>query len=1042
MKYCPACQRQYPTTQRFCLEDGRQLALRDPYHLVGRTLADKYRLDELVGIGGMGAVYSAHHLTIDRRVAIKILQPNIAVGNERMLELFEREARMAGHLTHENIANVVDAGRTTDGLAYIAMEWLEGHTLEEEIEVRRRFSFEATGEILAQIAAALDAAHAKRIVHRDLKPANIMLVKRPDWGPNFEEDAPAQVKVLDFGIAKVISETTGASVSAPMGTPHYASPEQLRTGGQIDGRSDIYSLGVVLFRMLTGQFPFESNALHEVIQRQLNEPPPLLRTLRPDAPEQLEVLISRLLAKQPDERPQRARDVVDLYFQAIGVSIEANRASANSRTGSQWSMARFDEATHLDQPQPTATSLSRTTTFLKTRRSRLLAGLLLLLVVAGGVASYQKYRGRVASVRRHLAIGTFQNLSSDRELDGLERIAPELLVAKLSSVRGLQIMSPAQMRDAVNKQSGGAGRSADTGALLEEASRAGAGAAVLGSISRNGSRFRLDGRIEDVPGGGVFFADFVEGARVEDIFDMIDALAAKIAGAYKLTIEDTRRVADLTTRSYQALQFYQAGCDRLLAHDFEPAVRNLENATKIDPNFALAHVQLGRALKLSGNRAGAKEAFAKAMALRQRTGEYDRLLIDGYYQLTAQNDRAKASASFEQLLVRYPRDKGALHALTEIYRDLKQYDRSIAYGRLALTIDPQFGAVWNAIGYTYLLTHDHVNAIDAFKRYAEAEPGNPNPHDSLGDTYTEAGLYDEALAAYQRSFEIQPNFYDYSALWKRAEVFFLKGDHVQSVTNAEQFLRNTTEANRRLGEQTLARVELYRGSLARARDHFSRAREAARRSESKGPEADTLLREASLLSGLGQYDKALKLVNEVRLLTPQSRNWIGPLVLTLALSGKTDKAQQEFTAQGLKTPSPLDFELRARRAQSRGEYQTAIGLWTNLRAQMPAVSRNFELALAYLGAGQGGAAEGELREFLKARPVPDLGSTSPINPFYDTRYILGHFAMARASEVLNKSDQAKEYYRRFLSFWGDADFKLEEIGQAKARLRVLVGEGK
>jgi len=269
MKYCPACQRQYPTNQRFCLEDGRPLALQDPYHLAGKTLAGKYQLDELVGIGGMGAVYSAHHLTIDRRVAVKILQPNLAVGNTRMLELFEREAKMAGHLAHENIANIVDAGRTPEGLAYIAMEWLEGKTLEEELEVQRRFSPEITGEIVAQVAAALDAAHAKRIVHRDLKPANIMLVKRADWGA----DAPPQVKVLDFGIAKVISDTTGASVSAPMGTPHYASPEQFRTGGQIDGRSDIYSLGVVMFRMLTGQYPFSGNAIQELIQRLKEQKP-------------------------------------------------------------------------------------------------------------------------------------------------------------------------------------------------------------------------------------------------------------------------------------------------------------------------------------------------------------------------------------------------------------------------------------------------------------------------------------------------------------------------------------------------------------------------------------------------------------------------------------------------------------------------------------------------------------------------------------------------------------------------------------------------
>src|ERR1051326_298499 len=309
MKYCPKCQRTYSLTQRFCLEDGQPLLLQDPYHLVGRTLVDKYRIDALVGIGGMGAVYSAHHLGIDRHVAVKILQPNVVFGNERVIGLFEREAKMTGNLTHENIASVIDAGRTADGIAYIAMEWLEGRTLEETLTTHGPMSFEQAGEILRQIAAALEAAHAKRIIHRDLKPANVMLVKR--------SDGREQVKVLDFGIAKVLSETTASPVSAPMGTPHYASPEQFHAGGHIDGRADIYSLGVMLYQMLTGALPFHTTSVHELIRLQLTALPPPIRHLRPDASPELENLVSRLLAKDPNERPQRAGEIPALYARAI-----------------------------------------------------------------------------------------------------------------------------------------------------------------------------------------------------------------------------------------------------------------------------------------------------------------------------------------------------------------------------------------------------------------------------------------------------------------------------------------------------------------------------------------------------------------------------------------------------------------------------------------------------------------------------------------------------------------------------------------------------
>src|SRR5215470_468990 len=309
MKYCRTCQRSYPVTQRFCTEDGVLLSFEDPYHLVGSVLAERYRLDALAGIGGMGAVYSAHHLALDRRVAFKILQPNIAVRNGRLLELFEREAKTAAQLTHENIIVVLDAGRASDNLAYIAMEWLEGRTLAEEIVARERLDYGRVMEILRQVAAALEAAHAARVVHRDLKPTNIMLVRQPD-GRDL-------VKVLDFGLAKVINETAVSSVSAVMGTPIYASPEQLRLGGRIDARSDIYSLGVVLYEALTGLPPFNATSVHEMIRLHLSAPPPPLRKSRPDAPPALESLINRLLAKDPEERPQRARQIPEIFESAF-----------------------------------------------------------------------------------------------------------------------------------------------------------------------------------------------------------------------------------------------------------------------------------------------------------------------------------------------------------------------------------------------------------------------------------------------------------------------------------------------------------------------------------------------------------------------------------------------------------------------------------------------------------------------------------------------------------------------------------------------------
>lgn len=315
-KFCPQCQQSYQEPQRFCLTDGELLSLRDPYNLVGRTIVEKYQVKALVGIGGMGVVYNAQHLSLDRRVALKILQPNIALKNLSTIGLFQKEAKLAARLLHENIVWIMDAGQTPDDIAYMVMEWLEGRTLDEELGVSGPLGVERVAKILRQIVAALNEAHAQRIIHRDLKPSNVMLIKR-----SAEKDI---VKVLDFGIAKLVNDTMGSPVSQVMGTPHYASPEQLQVGGRIDGRSDVYSLGVMLYEMLTGKLPFNAPSFQSLVRLQLTEPPPPISHLRPELPVALEQLINRLLAKEPEQRPQIA-GVPALFEQAFGNIYESDR---------------------------------------------------------------------------------------------------------------------------------------------------------------------------------------------------------------------------------------------------------------------------------------------------------------------------------------------------------------------------------------------------------------------------------------------------------------------------------------------------------------------------------------------------------------------------------------------------------------------------------------------------------------------------------------------------------------------------------------------
>lgn len=324
-RYCPQCKQKFGSSRlRFCPNDGTKLVLPDPYELVGRTLDNKYRIDEFIAAGGMGAVYSAHHLIFDVRVAFKILLPHLA-QQPSLVDLFVREARMAFNLAHENIVRIYDAGRANTGnhgkeVSYIAMEWLDGRALDEELTASGSFSLERAANVLRQTAAALDCAHTRRIVHRDLKPSNVMIVRQPDGSE--------RVKVLDFGIAKVLGATAGSPISRIAGTAWYGSPEQYQPGANIDGRADIYALGVMLFELLTGALPFNSENEQQLVQLHLTAPPPSLRYLRPDAPPGVEELVNRMLAKKPAQRPTDVKEVTKLFDLALQPTACAEHPAA------------------------------------------------------------------------------------------------------------------------------------------------------------------------------------------------------------------------------------------------------------------------------------------------------------------------------------------------------------------------------------------------------------------------------------------------------------------------------------------------------------------------------------------------------------------------------------------------------------------------------------------------------------------------------------------------------------------------------------------
>src|SRR6266403_5462933 len=593
--------------------------------LVGTWLGH-YQVLSLLGSGGMGEVYLAEDTRLKRQVAVKLLPAELTANGDR-LRRFEQEAQAASALNHPNIITIHEIGRV-DGLNFIVTEFIEGETLRQRM-VKERMNLLVVLDVATQAASALAAAHAAGIIHRDLKPENIMI--RPD----------GLIKVVDFGLAKLTEPPTAnvdseaptlatvdTKMGAVIGTVQYMSPEQAR-GLKVDPRTDIFSLGIMLYEMLAGRAPFAGQTTADIISVLLQKEPQPLSTLAPDAPAELQNIVSKALRKDRDERYQTAKSLfVDLKTleQELEFTAKLER-SAPAKADVSASTARGAQSREtIDQSVASTLEVSETHPtssaeyFITGIKQHKLAALVALLVIAAGLvglAAYLHVRNTEVPIES-IAVLPFFNPNNDPNVEYLSDGIPESIINSLSQLPNLKVMS----RNSVFHYKG---KDTDAQAVAKEMN---VQAVLTGRVSQRGDRLSINVELINAQDKSQIWGQQYN-RNLTDVFGVQEEIAKEISEKLRLKLSGTERqqLAKRPTENLKAFQYYMQG--RAYAHrrtreDLLEAIHYCEKAIEEDRNYALAYAGLADAYTNLGSRSyvapqegrrKAEEAAHKALTL-------------------------------------------------------------------------------------------------------------------------------------------------------------------------------------------------------------------------------------------------------------------------------------------------------------------------------------------------------------------------------------------------------------------------------------------
>jgi len=982
------------------------------------TSISRYRILEKLGAGGMGEVFLAEDTKLGRKVALKLLDQELTKNRDR-LNRFDQEAYAASALNHPNILTIYEMG-DEGGRHFIATEFIDGITLRKRLGGLPMDLAEVL-DVAIQVAGALEDAHAAGIVHRDIKPENIMIRRN------------GHVKVLDFGLAKLTErreteETDTEAVTRALvqtdagvvlGTSQYMSPEQAR-GKPIDARTDIWSLGVVLYEMTSGRAPFIGDTKTDVIIAiARTEPAPLAR-FAPNAPAELEWIIMKALRKDIDERYQTVKELesdLKKLKQRLEFQTELERSIAPDQltgglsvsglryvdTEVPGSLARL----HSTMPGSSRGPVSSGAVQTRASSAEYLAGeikrhklgaviaALVILIAAAGAVYFFYFRERVRLTDKDkILLADFVNSTGDPVFDGTLKQA---LAVQLGQSPYLDIFSEDRVRETLNFMEKTPDTRITRDVAREICERQGIKAMLLGTISSLGTHYVISLEAVNAHTGDSIASEQVEAEGKEHILKALGQAATRLREKLGESLNTVAKfdapIEQATTSSLEALQAYSRGFEQHSSGNYNAAITFYKDALARDPYFAIAYARLGSCYNLGKQNELSREAFEKAYDLRERASEREKLFVSATYYGGVTGEWDKQIEQLEIWKRTYPRDPEPLIQLANKYTLVGPFDKAIENAQGAITLNP----------------------------------ADARPYANLAVAFMGQNRFDEAKEVLHRALSQKLETTKMHA--RLYHIAFLQGD---AAAMKEQLVWAATKPEETQTWQ--AQTSDFAGQLAKANEFNDRAIELARQGGVKEISAQVLLQQAGRNATFGNCAPVSGIVTSALALSREQAN-LAAAVNALATCGQAAAAQAGISE--LTKAFPQDTLLntisipiaRAQLELNRGNPAPVI--------QLLDAAKKYEVAgefwppylrgQAYLKLGNGEQAAAEFKTILDHR------GWYPVSPLYP----LAKLGAARAAVLSGDNVKARMYYQDFFTFWKDADPKLPILIEAKAEYEKL-----